>query len=122
MNIMHKRILIGVAFLILAGLVWASNEPWKGKPYQQWNKADIEVILNNSPWCEKLVVPANWQRASGPNAMAESDANAELRNHMDTQKGGMPDTSPPDRSMNSAASTANAPPETDPLVLVAYRS
>jgi len=105
---MHKRILIGVAFLILAGLAWASNEPWKEKPYQQWDKADIEVVLNNSPWAKKVVVDVSWKRSAssgGQSAMAASDPAVELRQHMDISKGGMPDTSPPDASMNSVGSS-----------------
>ena len=61
---MHKKTLIGVAFLILAALVWASNEPWKEKPYQQWDKADLELVLNNSPWAKKVVVDVNWKRSA----------------------------------------------------------
>jgi hypothetical protein len=114
---MHKKILIGVTLLILAGLAWASNEPWKEKPYQQWDKADLELVLNNSPWVKKVVVGVNWKRGAssgGESAMTASDPNVELREHMDTSKGGMPDTSPPDASMNSVGSrgTASNSPET----------
>lgn len=108
---MHKRIIIGAALLILAGLAWASDEPWKTKPYQQWDKADLELVLGNSPWCKKVVVPVNWKRdqsSGGQTEMPESDQNVELRNHMDTQKGGMPDTSPPDASMSSVGSAGAA--------------
>lgn len=101
---MLKKILCGVAFLILASLAWASNEPWKAKPYQQWNKADLEVVLNSSPWVKKVVVEVNWKRdpLSGVQSEASpSDPAVGLREHMENQKGGMPDTSPPDPSMNS---------------------
>lgn len=103
---MHKKILTGVAFLILAGLAWASNEPWKEKPYQQWDKADLAVVLNNSPWAKKVVVDVNWKR--GPSdSLAEapsSDTGFQVREHQDLSKGGLPDTSPPDPSMTSAGS------------------
>ena len=61
---MHKKIVVGVAFLILSGLAWASNEPWKTKPYQQWDKADLAVILNDSPWVKKVVVDVSWKRSA----------------------------------------------------------
>jgi hypothetical protein len=109
---MRKKILVGVAFPILACLAWATNEPWKSKPFQQWDKADLVVILNDSPWAKKVDVDVNWKRnaSGGSIAAPESDTTGELREHMDTAKGGMPDTAPPDRSMDSAASSGGASP------------
>lgn len=113
---MRRKILTGVAFLILAGLAWASNEPWKEKPYQQWDKADLAVILGNSPWAKKVVVDVNWKpdaASGGQSEMPESDQAPGLHEHMATSKGGMPDTSPPDASMSSTGSigAAAAPPK-----------
>lgn len=109
---MRKEIVVGGAFLIIAGLVWASNEPWKTKPYQQWDKADLAVILNDSPWVKKVVVDVNWKRnpsSGGQAGMAASDPAAEVReNHQEMQKGGPPDTSPPDPSMSSVGSSGAA--------------
>lgn len=108
---MQKKILIGVVCLVCGGLAWASNEPWKSKPYQQWDKADLATVLYNSPWAKKIVVDVTWKRdpsASGQSEMPESDRAAALREHMDISKGGMPDTAPPDASMNSAGSTGSA--------------
>lgn len=105
---MRKRFLAGLAVLTLAGLAWAANEPWKSKPYQQWDKADLAVILNNSPWAKKVDVDVNWKRTSSSSAQshaASTDTTVELRQHMDTSKGGMPDTAPPDRGMDTAASS-----------------
>lgn len=106
-QVMHKKILAGVAFLVVTGLVWASNEPWKTKPYQQWDKADLAVILNDSPWVKKVVVDVNWKRnpSSGSQAgMTATDPAVELREHAQMQKGGPPDSSPPDPSMSSVGS------------------
>lgn len=108
---MRKKIVVGGTFLIIAGLAWASNEPWKTKPYQQWDKADLAVILKDSPWVKKVVVDVNWKRnpSSGSQAgMAASDPTVELREHADMQKGGPPDTSPPDPSMSSVGSSGGA--------------
>jgi hypothetical protein len=105
---MSKKTLAAVAALLLAGLVWATNEPWKDKPYQQWDKADLQVVLNDSPWCRKITVDVNWKPAGvTQGVMAQSDQNPELRSHMSSQKGGMPDTSPPDANMDSVGSTNN---------------
>lgn len=107
---MHKK-LLGIVFLILAGLTRASTEPWKEKPYQQWDKADLAIILSNSPWVKKVVVDVNWKpdpSSGAQSSMPESDTTAALREHMDISKGGMPDTAPPDRSMDTAASSGGA--------------
>lgn len=108
---MRKRILSGVAFLTLTGLVWAANEPWKTKPYQQWDKTDLAVILDNSPWAKKVVVDVAWKpsaAATSQNGQRTSDADPEFQEHLDKRKGGAPDTSPPDASMSSAASSGGA--------------
>lgn len=105
---MHRKILVGFAFLILGGLAWTSNEPWKSKPYQRWDRADLAVILNNSPWAKKVDVDVNWKRNSssgGQPQMASTDTTGAFREHMDTSKGGMPDTAPPDRAMDTNASS-----------------
>lgn len=44
----------------LAVLVYAANEPWKGKPYQQWNANDVKQVLWDSPWVKDVSVPAGW--------------------------------------------------------------
>ena len=112
---MHKKTLTSVAFLILASLAWASNEPWKAKPYQQWDKADLAVVLNNSPWAKKVVVDVSWERtpsSDGQPGMPTSDQTAALSEHMNLSKGGLPDTSPPDPSMTSAGSSGPQTPQT----------
>lgn len=48
-------------FLLLLGmLTWASNEPWKGKPYQQWNDKDIERVFTDSPWARTTEITRTW--------------------------------------------------------------
>lgn len=118
---MRKKTLISVAFLILAGLASASNEPWRTKPYQQWDKADIELILYNSPWAKKVLVDVNWKRGSEAVVPATPKTDAELYNRMTIQKGGMPDSAPPDRSMDSTASSSASSPQT-PFYLRWYSS
>lgn len=103
---MRRETLIAGAVLIVAGLAWASDEPWKTKPYQQWDKADLQLVLNNSPWAKRVVVDVNWKRsASGGEQSQSGDTTLEAREHVDTSKGGAPDTAPPDASMTSSASS-----------------
>ncbi|HEV2287670.1 MAG TPA: hypothetical protein VGR81_01815 [Candidatus Acidoferrales bacterium] len=60
---MCRKALAVFCVLILSGLVWASNEPWKTKPYQQWDQHDLDQILNSSPWGKRLIVAASWRPA-----------------------------------------------------------
>lgn len=112
---MHKRMLIGAAILMFAGFVWASTEPWKTKPYQQWDKTDLATVLFNSPWCKKIVVDVHWKRNSpsgGQVTPPTDDTTTELREHLEQQKGGMPDTSPPNATMTTAAAAGSASSQT----------
>lgn len=49
-----------VGIFVLAAIVYAANEPWKTKPYQQWNANDVKQVLWNSPWVKDISVPAGW--------------------------------------------------------------
>lgn len=47
--------------LILSGsYAWASNEPWKSKPYQQWDDKDLQRIFTDSPWARMIVITRSW--------------------------------------------------------------
>ncbi|MGB2620802.1 MAG: hypothetical protein WA857_20020 [Candidatus Acidiferrum sp.] len=46
--------------LLLAALAWASDPPWLGKPYQQWDDQDIQRIFTDSPWARVTPVIRNW--------------------------------------------------------------
>jgi hypothetical protein len=47
-----KFILASLFLLVLGALAWASSDPWKAKPYQQWDANDIKRIFAESPWCK----------------------------------------------------------------------
>jgi hypothetical protein len=51
------------AFLTLGTLAWASGDPWKEKPYTQWDDKDIQRVLSSSPWMRSVSVVAAWQTA-----------------------------------------------------------
>lgn len=57
---MCKAFLFGCVALLLAALVWASGDPWKSKPYQQWDAKDVRKVLDASPWVRSVQVEAPW--------------------------------------------------------------
>ncbi len=57
---MRKAGFIGFAALVVAALVFAANEPWKTKPYKQWDDKDVRKILGDSPWSKLVQVEAPW--------------------------------------------------------------
>ncbi|MGB8543179.1 MAG: hypothetical protein WCD49_16240 [Candidatus Acidiferrales bacterium] len=58
---MRKAILVGSAMIVLAAVVFAgNNDPWKAKPYQQWDEKDVRKILGDSPWSRIIQVDATW--------------------------------------------------------------
>lgn len=46
---------------ILASLASAGGDPWKSKPYQQWDDKDIEKVVRFSPWSRTVVIEATWE-------------------------------------------------------------
>ncbi|MGA8102419.1 MAG: hypothetical protein WB869_09715 [Candidatus Acidiferrales bacterium] len=58
---MRKAITAGVGVLVLAGLVWGGSEPWKTKPFAQWDANDLRKVMNDSPWAKQVDVPATWK-------------------------------------------------------------
>jgi hypothetical protein len=67
---MPRRIVFGLILLAGAALAWAGNDPWKSKPYQQWDSKDVERIMDDSPWAKMIRVDVLWKNAA-PN---QSDA------------------------------------------------
>jgi len=44
-----------VATVFVAVNVWASD-PWKEKPYKDWDEKDVRKILNDSPWSKRVEI------------------------------------------------------------------
>ena len=57
---MRKVFLCGSVALLLAAIVWAGDDPWKAKPYQQWDAKDVRKVLDASPWARNVQVAAPW--------------------------------------------------------------
>jgi len=54
---MVRRIIFSfAAIVVVASLALAANDPWKSKPYQQWDEKDVRRILNESPWAKVVQV------------------------------------------------------------------
>jgi hypothetical protein len=63
------RFMMASLFLLMLGaLAWASSDPWKAKPYQQWDANDIKRIFADSPWCKTVQIDATWK---GPTSKYE---------------------------------------------------
>jgi hypothetical protein len=77
---MRKAVFGGVALLALAALVWAGNDPWKGKSFDQWTEKDVQAILETSPWAKNHLTPQGaWHpdgmaQMTGPSGMAGSSS------------------------------------------------
>jgi hypothetical protein len=69
----RKLILGSLAISILASLAWAAGDPWKSKPYTQWDEKDVRKILSDSPWSKLVQVPAAWN--TGGDSVGAPDPN-----------------------------------------------
>jgi hypothetical protein len=66
-NAMRKAAAGGLAIVVLTLLAWTGTEPWKSKPYQQWNDEDIQKVFTDSPWARKVIVEGTWKPVVGVN-------------------------------------------------------
>jgi hypothetical protein len=65
---MRKCMIAGSALLATATLLWSSSDPWKSKPYQQWDQKDIQKILQDSPWAKIVRVDVGWESPGASSA------------------------------------------------------
>jgi hypothetical protein len=83
-NPMRKVVFLSSAVLVVAALVFAGGDPWKSKPYQQWDAKDVQRVLEDSPWSKVIQVEATWKTgkdnsgndASGPAVATNQQAPA----------------------------------------------
>jgi len=57
---MRKVLFASSVFGVIATLAWAGGDPWKSKPFSQWDEKDVRKILTDSPWSKVIQVPAAW--------------------------------------------------------------
>jgi len=60
---MRKPICAGFLAILIAAALCAGIEPWKSKPYTQWDEKDVAAVLESSPWAKANVLFA------GPSAV-----------------------------------------------------
>ena len=71
---MRKALLSGCVALSLAAIVWAGGDPWKSKPYQQWDAKDVRKVLDGSPWVRSVQVEAPWINGDADSGNGDSGA------------------------------------------------
>jgi len=69
---LRKALLSGCVALSLAAIVWAGGDPWKSKPYQQWDAKDVRKVLDGSPWVRSVQVEAPWINGDADSGNADS--------------------------------------------------
>src|SRR5580700_5741403 len=120
---MRKPILIGSVVMVLAAAVLAGNEPWKAKPYQQWDEKDVRKILGDSPWSKVIQVEANWKNskdiANSNPAQQTPTGTPATSGKMGTPATGTPAGGPPAGSTPAAG--AAGPGEASPQVAFVVR-
>jgi hypothetical protein len=64
---------IAAAILFMPAIGSAGNDPWKSKPFQEWNDKDISRVLSDSPWAQVVPVTSSW-KALPPDAEPSADS------------------------------------------------
>jgi len=59
-NVFAQSLLVFSVVMLFSAAVWAGSEPWKGKPYQQWDDKDIERVFLDSPWSRTTAITRTW--------------------------------------------------------------
>ena len=52
---MQKLMCAGFLAIFVVVAVYAGGEPWKSKPYTQWDQKDVTAVLESSPWAKTNV-------------------------------------------------------------------
>jgi len=89
---LRKAFLSGCVALLLAAIVWAGGDPWKSKPYQQWDAKDIRKVLDASPWVRSVQVDAPWR--NGDVAAGDADSGGTAAQPAPARMGQAPRTGP----------------------------
>jgi hypothetical protein len=86
-NTMRKLIFGIMAMIFVAGLAMAGGDPWKSKPFGQWDEKDVRRILSDSPWSRPVQVHAPWKMDNSTASLGQS-TNANQEKPMGTLGGG----------------------------------
>ncbi|HJY85757.1 MAG TPA: hypothetical protein VKE24_02870 [Candidatus Acidoferrales bacterium] len=58
--------------MLLATTTLYGGDPWKDKPYKQWDEKDVRRVLMDSPWAKEVRVDGSW-RGAGVSTPGTSD-------------------------------------------------
>lgn len=59
-----KKQCAAIVGVLLFAFAARAGDPWKEKPYLQWDSNDIRKVLFESPWAQIVVVDAPWRSSS----------------------------------------------------------
>lgn len=72
---MRKAIVGSLAVLAIAAFAWASSDPWKDKPFQQWDEKDVQKVLSSSPWSRMVQADTGFDDgASAPTGLPQGSS------------------------------------------------
>jgi hypothetical protein len=100
---MLKTICATLLLVLLATAILAGGEPWKTKPYTQWDEKDVAAVLQTSPWAKVNLPSPDALKTSNPVAdnSASTGAQGSMPGHSNpatatvpTQLGGAESGSP----------------------------
>lgn len=112
-----------LAVFVMAGLLYAANDAWKTKPYQQWDQNDLKEVLTNSPWVKRTSVMASW--AKGGMSMPGGGQSSQPQQNQAAQRPGtMNGTAGGGGGMNTATADSgpSMPQEQDAAFYVRWNS
>ena len=58
---LSKTFTASLVCLVAAVLAWGGGDPWKSKPYQQWDANDVKKVFSDSPWSKVVQINASWK-------------------------------------------------------------
>jgi hypothetical protein len=70
----RKALVASFVLGMVATLAWAAGDPWKSKPFSQWDEKDVRRILADSPWSKVIQVPAAWMTGGATDPAVASAA------------------------------------------------
>lgn len=93
---MRRQVVLILAVAVLAANLFAGNDPWKDKPYKQWDAKDIQKIMTDSPWSHSVSVLATWKQNLNSPAAPAPPAGAGGYDNPGGASGGVMQKSPED--------------------------
>ncbi len=82
-----RRILTGLMCLAVFSITAAGQQFWEKKPWMQWNKNEVQRMLNDSPWAQSQTLANVNVTLAGPTPLRGSAAaSASDRDYADVTK------------------------------------